>query len=122
MTDTVGLTKDAGWQFGVRRTIRAEVPVVWELLFSESIAKLWLPSVETDFSTFKPQSHIRTKWQLTSWSNRATLQMRVIPNKNKTVLAFHFDRLLDPQQRHETKVYWTQKITTIVGRIHEELH
>jgi hypothetical protein len=113
MKDLVGQTKDAGWQFGIRRTLVAEASVVWEHLFEAPIAELWLEHANTDFSTYKFMSHIRTKWQLDSWSNLATLQMRIIPNKNKTVLAFHIDNLLDAQQRLETKTYWSKKITLI---------
>ena len=56
---------------------------IWDFLFSGNGEKLWLDDAEKEFSTFKNLSYIRTKWKLKSWTNEATLQMRVIANKDK---------------------------------------
>src|SRR5690606_19835933 len=95
----VGRTKDAGWQFGIRKTVPLNTDEVWDFLFSEHGAKLWLKGADKEFSTFKNRSHIRTKWKLKGWTNEATLQMRVMANKDKTIIAFHIEKLLNEEQR-----------------------
>ena len=41
MADAAGLTKDAGWDVGVRETVSTALPVVWEFLLGDGLA-LWL--------------------------------------------------------------------------------
>jgi len=114
---TIGQTKDAGWQFGVRKSVLLNIDNVWGFLFSENGIKLWLKDADKEFSTFNPLSHIRTKWKLKGWTNEATLQMRVLSNKDKTTIAFHIDRLLDEKQREETKTYWTKILGDIIQQL-----
>ena len=38
----VGLTKDAGWQIGVRKTLPVALEDAWNLLVSEEGLSLWL--------------------------------------------------------------------------------
>jgi hypothetical protein len=119
MDKKVGLTKDAGWQFGIRRTVPFNPRDVWDYLFSEKCASIWLKDVDSQFSTIKKYSHIRTKWKLSSWSNKANLQMRVIPHNNKTTIAFHIDRLQSEQQRNASKIYWTNVITDLIRTLQD---
>ena len=114
---TIGQTKDTGWQFGIRKSIPLSVTEVWDFLFSTNGEKLWLNGADKEFSTLKNLSHIRTKWKLKDWTNQATLQMRVIPNKDKTTIAFHIEKLLNENQREETKKYWDNVIKTITEKI-----
>ncbi|KDN87694.1 hypothetical protein KCH_05490 [Kitasatospora cheerisanensis KCTC 2395] len=37
-----GLTKDAGWQIGVSRTLPHPLPVVWDFITSAEGIALWL--------------------------------------------------------------------------------
>jgi len=113
----IGHTKDAGWQFGIRKSVPFSANEVWNFLFSENGSKLWLKDADKKFSTFKNLSHIRTKWKLKDWTNEATLQMRVIANKDKTAIAFHIEKLLNEKQREETKTYWETAIKTITEKI-----
>ncbi|ANH81869.1 hypothetical protein A8C56_13595 [Niabella ginsenosidivorans] len=112
-----GQTKDTGWQFGIRKSVPLNANEVWAFLFSESGARLWLKGTGKEFSTFKDLSHIRTKWKLKGWANEATLQMRVISNKDKTTIAFHVEKLLNGSQREETKTYWDKVIKIIAEKI-----
>jgi hypothetical protein len=120
MDEKVGLTKDAGWQFGIRRTIPVSLEKVWDYLFSEKCASIWLRDAETEFSTIKTHSHIRTKWKLSHWPNKANLQMRVIPLKDKTTIAFHIDRLQSEQQRKASKIYWTNVISDLIKTLQDD--
>lgn len=112
MDKKVGLAKDAGWQFGIRRTIPVSPEKIWDSLFSEKCASIWLRDAETEFSTIKTHSHLRTKWKLSPWPNKANLQMRVIPLKDKTTIAFHIDRLKSEQQRNASKYIGTLSLTS----------
>lgn len=114
---SVGQTKDTGWQFGIRRSVPFNINEVWNFLFSENGTQLWLKGADKEFSTFKNLSHIRTKWKLKDWTNEATLQMRLIANKDKTTIAFHIENLRDERQREETKAYWNTVIETIIEKI-----
>lgn len=114
---TAGLTKDTGWQFGVRKSVPFNLNEVWDFLFSEKGIKIWLKGADKEFSTFKQFSHLRTKWKLNGWKNEATLQMRVIANKDKTTIAFHVEKLLDEKQREDTKIFWNKVIKTITEQI-----
>ncbi|MEA4916600.1 hypothetical protein [Proteiniphilum sp.] len=114
---SVGQTKDTGWQFGIRRSVPFNINEVWDFLFSENGTQLWLKGADKEFSTFKNLSHIRTKWKLKDWTNEATLQMRLIANKDKTTIAFHIENLCDERQREETKAYWNTVIETIIEKI-----
>lgn len=117
MEKKVGLTKDAGWQFGIRKSIALNMDEVWDFLFSENGTQIWLKNADADFSTFRQLSHIRTKWKLKDWSNEATLQMRVLPNKGKTTIAFHIDKLQNEHQREEVKVYWEKTLDDIIRKL-----
>ena len=44
-------------------------------------------------------------WILKNWENSSTVQIRVIENKNKTTIAIHQEKLLNEEQRNETKEY-----------------
>jgi len=116
-TKITGQTKDAGWQFGIRKSIPLKLNEVWDFLFSENGIKLWLEDADKKFSTFRQLSHIRTKWKPKGWTNEAALQMRVLPNKDKTTIAFHIDKLLNEEQREEAKTYWSNVIKAISEQV-----
>lgn len=117
MERKIGLTKTAGWQFGVRKTVNAPLEYIWNDMFSENGLAKWNEGVDTDFSTFKAYSHVRTKWKLNNWKNKATLQIRLVQGQapGKTTIAVHIDQLLDENQRREAKEYWSVIITHIAN-------
>ncbi|KKO91988.1 MULTISPECIES: hypothetical protein [Sphingobacterium] len=109
MVNNIGLTKDAGWQFGIRRTVPENVETLWEAFFSDKGLGCWAKGVDQNFSTFKEYSHIRTKWKHKDFEESAHLQVRFIPSKNKdkTTISVHVDNLKNDGQREVTKKYWT---------------
>ena len=121
MERKIGLTKDAGWQFGIRKTVPAELETVWDFLFSETGTYTWLKGANKEFSTLKSFSHIRTKWKLETWTNDATLQMRLISNANNTTIAFHIDNMLNETQREEARNYWKEILSEIVQKLTEKV-
>ena len=122
MENTIGKTKDAGFQFGIRKTFPVSTDKVWDFLFSETGLKIWLGKLknklelkkeyETENGTtglvrvFKPNSHIRLNWKPRKWKNMSTLQIRVIGNQEKSTIAIHQEKLLNAEQRAKMKEHW----------------
>jgi len=117
--DKIGLTKDAGWQYGIRRTVDLPLEEVWDYLFSKNGFKIWADQVQTDFSTFKKYSHIRTKWKMRDWDDAASLQLRVLSNSRtkKTTIALHIDQIRNELHRDMAKKYWTGVLTKIIENL-----
>ncbi|EJL67780.1 hypothetical protein [Chryseobacterium populi] len=112
MANNIGLTKDAGWQFGIRKTVSTNLEKLWNVFFSDRGLGYWSEGVDLDFSTFKEYSHIRTKWRHSDFKEYANLQMRFIPSKNKdkTTISFHVDKLKNESQRELAREYWSKVI------------
>lgn len=112
MKNNVGLTKDAGWQFGIRKTLPANLETLWNVFFSDRVLSYWSEGVDQGFSTFNKYSHIRTKWRHKDFTEDANLQIRFIPSKNqdKTTISFHVDKLKNENQREVTRAYWSKVI------------
>ncbi len=119
----VGLTKDAGFQFGLRKTFSLSVKDVWNFMFSIEGVKIWLgdigskvlekdveyktqDGIEGTVKVYKPYSHIRMSWNKNGWKNDSTLQVRVIETGNKATVSFHQEKLLNSAQREEMRKYW----------------
>ena len=137
MPKTVGQTKDAGFQIGVRKTFNVPVEAGWDFLLSEAGVSIWLgeinpeslelgkpyktrEGIEGKIRVLKPYSHIRLTWKPKHWTNTSVLQIRVIPSKSKTTVSFHQDKLLDSRQRGEMKKYWDGVIKKIGNAVHGE--
>lgn len=122
-TKTVGLTKDAGYQFGLRKTFLVNVATAWDYLFTDEGLSIWLGTirhsdlelkknyvteegVEGTLNLLKPYSHVRLTWKKPGWANRSSLQIRVLDNKDRATIAIHQDQLEDGDQRDEVEAYW----------------
>lgn len=120
----VGLTKDVGWQIGVRRTLSVHHDKAWRLLTSKAGMKLWLNGTpELDFikgetyeladgstgevRVFHPGSHLRMTWQPPDWPRASLIQVRIIPKRDRTVIAFHQEHLPGPEAREDRRAHFT---------------
>ena len=118
-----GLTQDAGWQIGVRKTLPIQHEAAWRLLTSAEGLRIWLgPVSEMDFArgatyrledgttgevrAFAPDSHLRITWQPAAWERASTIQLRVIPKGDKTVIAFHQEHLPDAEARETRRLHF----------------
>ncbi len=130
----VGQTKDGGFQIGVRRTCATMPQHAWNVLTSNEGIKLWLGDVAgfrlepgTTYRTsegitgkvrvVKPGGHFRLTWQPAAWHQPSTLQVRIIPRSDKTVISFHQERLLDEQERGHMQQRWQtvlEKLQTLL--------
>ena len=115
--------KEVDYQVGARKSYPVSATKVWDYLISLKGLKVWLGSVDPNkllskeyFQTgggdegklrvFKPYSHLRMNWKHSCWENLSTLQIRVTPNKSKTTVSFHQEKLKDNRQRKDMKAYW----------------
>jgi uncharacterized protein YndB with AHSA1/START domain len=127
-----GLTKDTGWQIGVRRTIPAQADDVWDLLLSPDGLKIWLGDGEQfpfkkgsgyklrdgtlgEVKIYQPGSH----WRITrkppdpTYQRPSTIQIRVIGKGDRCVLAFHEEHLPDERARQSRKSFYLGVIEKI---------
>ena len=125
----IGLTKDVGWQFGLRKTFPYSQGYLWDFMFSKKGLKIWLGEfdeeleVKKSFKTkdgieglvrvFTPHSHIRLNWKKKNWENLSTVQVRVMGNQEKATISFHQEKLSNNNQREEMKKYWNEKMVKI---------
>jgi uncharacterized protein YndB with AHSA1/START domain len=133
---SIGLTKDTGWQIGVRRTLGVNSQHLWDYLTSPRGIQLWLGPWETfSFvagSTYKLEDgttgevrviQSNSHWRITrhprdpDYDRPSTIQIRVIPKGEKTILAFHEEHLPTENQRLARKVHYLW----VVDRIRQEL-
>ena len=118
-----GLSKDAGWMAGARRTFSITPPDAWKVITSEEALRLWLgdlpgfrlakgaPYTLADgthgrVTTFAAGSHFRMTWQPADYPRPTILQVRIIPSGDKTVIAFHQEHLPDAGARAERKAHF----------------
>lgn len=127
----VGLTQDAGYQIGVRRTIPAAREQVWAYLLSPEGLKVWLgdlakldPAVGQSYRTAdgafgemrasKPGEQLRLTWQPSGWAKPSTLQIRLLDaGEGRTTVAFHQERLDGPHTRGLMKARWEAALNRI---------
>lgn len=129
----VGLTKDVGWQFGIRKTFPYSQKYLVDFMFSDKGLKIWLGELKEELEiqktyntkegiegfvrVFTPHSHIRLNWKKKNWENMSTVQVRVIGNQEKATISVHQEKLLDNDQREEMKGYWRRKMAEIDNAI-----
>ena len=126
----IGLTKDAGWQIGVRRTFPISQEKAWAYLISPEGTRLWLDDMDIEkieikqpfetpngyfgkITVFKPQSHLRMQWKHPDWNNISVLQIRTIANKEKTTISFHQEKLSGAEQRVQMKSFWQRALNKL---------
>jgi uncharacterized protein YndB with AHSA1/START domain len=118
----VGQTQSVGFQIGIRRTFPLNVEAAWALINSPAGVCAWLGEIKApielednfmtrsgehgQISVYKENSHIRLTWKLDNWSKASTIQVRVIPNKDKTTIAFHQENLPGPKEREERHLHF----------------
>ncbi|MBC9913773.1 SRPBCC domain-containing protein [Chitinophaga varians] len=125
-----GHTTSQGWEIGVRRTFTLSPETAWEMLFSQPVLGVWLDN-KADIAFQKNDTYttdagitvtvtsvtevkvIRMKWQQKGQTAASTLQIRVIPAKDKTTISFHHEWLANGQEREAMKTYWTHVLDEI---------
>jgi len=133
MSDTTGKTKDAGWEVGVRKTVPASGPAVWNFLLGEGLA-LWLgdidelPTEKGKTYTTRDKVHgtvkayienyrIRLTWQPSDWPHDTTLQLTVKASATGTTIAIHQEKLADREERRLMLGHWKSVIDHVAGEL-----
>lgn len=118
-TMPTGLTKDAGWQIGVSRTLPHPVPVVWDFISGPEGLALWLgpgavltPERGAPYRTaagaagevrgYRPADRIRVTHGTT------TVQVALTPAADgaRTLLRFHQEHLASAEERERQRTHW----------------
>ena len=117
MDSATGLTKDSGWQLGLRRTVPVARDVAWRALLAEVGVEASQPGEEFVTATgirgqvrsYRHEELIRMTWQPPG-EPESTLQLRVTPAATGTTVGFHQDRLHSAADRAKMLEYWAAAI------------
>ena len=128
MTPT-GLTEDAGWELGVRRTVPLPAPDVWDYLVGPG-RRRWLgdtelgtakgdryttaDGIEGEVRSFTEGERVRITWKPADWQHDSTLQLTVRPAASGTTIGIHQERLADEPERERMLAHWTAVMEKIV--------
>lgn len=131
----VGLTRDAGWEIGVSRTVAAPVDAVWDLLVSDQGRAVWLgdgadlaPEWGAPYATasgtigevrsFRPLDRIRLTWRPAGWDHDSTVQVALTASRtDRTVIRFHQERLVDAAERERQRSHWSAVLDRLVAEL-----
>lgn len=122
MSDSTGLTKDAGWEMGVRQTIAAPLPAVWAYLLGDGL-RVWLGDIDAlptekgasyatgdgvrgTIRSFTDGYRVRLGWQPDDWPHDTTLQVTVKEAASGTTIGFHHEKLADREERKMMLGHW----------------
>ncbi len=127
-----GLTKDAGWEVGVRKTVDAPLPAVWDFLLGEGLP-LWLGDValpahkgapyETadgvrgTVRSYSEDAKIRLTWQPSDWPHDTTLQLTVKEAPGGTTIGFHHERLAGRDERRMMLGHWKNVVADLADAL-----
>lgn len=127
----IGKTKKSGLQVGVRKTLNVPSKKLWRFIVSERGMSIIAgdpikaetalaqkresrEKIEYMITTLNKLSHLRMQWKFPDWEGNSILQIRVIDSgDNKSVLAFHQEKLADEPTRAKMQEYWEEKIEQI---------
>jgi uncharacterized protein YndB with AHSA1/START domain len=117
----VGRTKDAGWEVGVRTTVGAPLPVVWQFLLGAGLP-IWLgegelrtskgfqyamaDGVRGEVRTYTDGTKLRMTWRPDDWPHDTVLQLTVKEAATGTTIGIHHEQLADRDERRMMLGHW----------------
>jgi uncharacterized protein YndB with AHSA1/START domain len=128
---STGLTKDAGWQVGVSRTLPQSPAAVWEFISGPRGLELWLgagarlsPERGASYATdagvtgevrgYRPGDRIRVTYGDT------TVQVAVsAAGGGRSVLVFHQERMESPEERERRRAHWQRVMDRVADALAE---
>lgn len=122
MAHATGLTKDAGWQVGVRTTVPAAPAIVWQWLLGPGLP-VWLGELDalpTEVGapyatadgvrgTVRSRTEtvrIRVSWRPDDWPHDTTLQLTLTEAASGTRIGIHQEKLADREERKLMVGHW----------------
>ena len=129
MSDTVGLTKDAGWELGVRQTVSAPIQQVWTYLVGPGLL-VWLGEIDAlptekgatyltrdgvagDIRSYSENAKLRLTWRPDDWPHDSTLQLTVREAATGTTIGIHHEQLADRSERKMMLGHWKNVIAAM---------
>ena len=128
-----GLTRDAGWQIGVSRTLPIDLATAWERLLSPAGLALWLgegtgplaagggyttaDGTTGEVRSLRPRDRVRLTWQPPGRETPATVQLALTAAPRGCTVRFHTDRLASAEERERLRAHWA----AVLDRIEHEL-
>ncbi|WP_052849482.1 SRPBCC family protein [Streptomyces avicenniae] len=125
-----GLTKDAGWQIGVSRTLPHPALLVWDFVSSPEGIALWLGTgavltpergapyrttegVAGEVRSHRPMDRIRVTHGTT------TVQVALAPTADgaRTTLRFHQEHLASAEERERQRAHWQHVMDQVAGAL-----
>jgi len=65
----------------------------------------------------RPGSHLRLSWQPEGWEQPSVVQLRVLPARTGTTIAFHQEHLAGPAEREAMLARWTGVLDALGARL-----
>ncbi|MDT0380630.1 SRPBCC domain-containing protein [Streptomyces sp. DSM 42041] len=133
-----GLTRDAGWQIGVSKTLPLPPEAVWDFLTCDEGLALWLgpgarlprdkgaayetpDGVRGELRSLRPADRVRLTWRPPGWAHDTTLQVAVSPAPGtagaRTVLRFHQEHLADAAERERQRAHWRSVMDAVTDAL-----
>lgn len=129
----MGLTKDAGWELGVRQTVSAPLSVAWEYLTGQGL-KVWLGDIDVlptekgaayltrdgvagDIRSYTENAKLRLTWRPDDWPHDSTLQLTVREAATGTTIGIHHENLADRSERKMMLGHWKNVIAAIADEL-----
>ena len=129
MNDETGLTKDVGWELGVRRTVDAPIEEVWEYFVVDGLST-WLgdttlglhkgdtyltaDGVSGEIVSRTDQLRLRITWQPEDWDHDSTVQVTLMQSSTGTTIALHQERLASAAEREQMLEHWTGVLSQVI--------
>jgi uncharacterized protein YndB with AHSA1/START domain len=130
----VGLTKDAGWEVGVSRTVPVPLDDVWAFLTSRKGVKLWLGAGVTfpmdvgdaykttsgatgELRGYQERRRVRLTHRPKTAAPETTIQVALTGTAGGTTIHFHQERMTGPEERARQRAYWR----AVMGRVVDAL-
>lgn len=126
--DTTGLTKDTGWEVGVRKTVAAPSAAVWEFLLGDGLP-LWLgetalvrekgagyattDGVKGQVRSVTEGLRVRLTWRPDDWPHDTTLQLTVKEAAGGTTIGIHHEQLADREERRMMLGHWKNVVADL---------
>ena len=127
-----GLTKNAGWEIGVSKTLPIRVDALWDLLTSPDGLRLWLGTIERlpstpgqayqtaegtvgEIRSYHERYRVRLTWRPEDWDHDTTLQLTVTQAADpaNTRLGVHQEWLADAAERERQRAHWQGVIAAL---------
>ncbi|MEU0720338.1 SRPBCC domain-containing protein [Streptomyces lavendulocolor] len=127
-----GLTRDAGWEIGVSKTLPLPAAAVWDFIAGPEGIALWLGAVPGGLPTergaayetaegvtgeirgYRPGDRVRLT------HGGTTLQVAVsAAGPGKAVLRFHQERLGSAEERERRRAHWQEVMRRVVRELAE---